>query len=636
MWTCPAHDDHKPSLSVKYRDGRVLLHCFAGCSAVAVASALNLHMSDLFDDRCEPAEKAAQHRPVAQSTKAEKSHPTPKRVEEYEYHGAGGRPPRRKVRFEPGFDGDPKSFIWEQPNGDRWQSATGDGNPSILYRLPGLLSALAAGDTVYVAAGEKDADRIECEGWPATTNPEGEGKNKWKLEYTQVFVGTKSEVRILADRDRIGYEHATEVLGALQGAGLRARCFEALEGNDVSNHLDAGFSLDDLVEVDPAKRLAEVFNEAASAPPSREGFNARILTATEFEADVLPTAYIEGFVYERSLHNVVGGSKVGKSILLTQAAMCIATGNDFLGLRTRKARVLFVNLEMGAALVRERINSIHRDTDLPIPAIDRELFVVAPTKDGEPPEIDVRTEAGREGLLALIEVCRAEVVILDTLYCFCPGADPSDNGEMGRVFRNLSMGCRRADAAFICLDHVSKAESSGETGGPVSHSALGAVLKGGACNVIAKLSKSGPAWTLAVDSHFGSWEEPLYYQRPSTPAGSGWGAVPTTLTRSRGIDIEKVQDLFNKHGQETTEEPRKHFPSLRTLKAAIVAAGWTSNQARAETLARSVERLYAVRHDAPAVKAGGTPILIYDGPRKAKQYVWIATDDVSKWDGFEG
>ena len=38
---CPAHDDHEPSLSVRDGDdGRLLTHCFSGCSAEAVWGAL--------------------------------------------------------------------------------------------------------------------------------------------------------------------------------------------------------------------------------------------------------------------------------------------------------------------------------------------------------------------------------------------------------------------------------------------------------------------------------------------------------------------------------------------------------------------------------------------------------------------
>lgn len=46
---CPAHDDKSPSLSIKLLpDGKILLHCFAGCSYVDVTEALGLKPKDLF------------------------------------------------------------------------------------------------------------------------------------------------------------------------------------------------------------------------------------------------------------------------------------------------------------------------------------------------------------------------------------------------------------------------------------------------------------------------------------------------------------------------------------------------------------------------------------------------------------
>jgi putative DNA primase/helicase len=48
-WTarCPAHPDRNPSLSVALRDGRVLIHCFAGCAPEAVLEAVGLTWKDL-------------------------------------------------------------------------------------------------------------------------------------------------------------------------------------------------------------------------------------------------------------------------------------------------------------------------------------------------------------------------------------------------------------------------------------------------------------------------------------------------------------------------------------------------------------------------------------------------------------
>jgi hypothetical protein len=50
-WTacCPAHNDKGPSLAIREADdGRVLLHCFAGCETLSVVQALGMDMTDLF------------------------------------------------------------------------------------------------------------------------------------------------------------------------------------------------------------------------------------------------------------------------------------------------------------------------------------------------------------------------------------------------------------------------------------------------------------------------------------------------------------------------------------------------------------------------------------------------------------
>ncbi|MNZ21162.1 DNA primase [compost metagenome] len=46
---CPAHDDRDPSLSIREADdGKVLLHCWAGCFTADVLAAIGLTVRDLF------------------------------------------------------------------------------------------------------------------------------------------------------------------------------------------------------------------------------------------------------------------------------------------------------------------------------------------------------------------------------------------------------------------------------------------------------------------------------------------------------------------------------------------------------------------------------------------------------------
>lgn len=52
-WTacCPAHGDKNPSLAIKLMDdGRILMHCFAGCSTEEVLAAVDMSLLDLFPE----------------------------------------------------------------------------------------------------------------------------------------------------------------------------------------------------------------------------------------------------------------------------------------------------------------------------------------------------------------------------------------------------------------------------------------------------------------------------------------------------------------------------------------------------------------------------------------------------------
>lgn len=49
MACCPAHKDSSPSLGIKeLDDGRILINCFAGCSAEEIILSVGLEMTDLF------------------------------------------------------------------------------------------------------------------------------------------------------------------------------------------------------------------------------------------------------------------------------------------------------------------------------------------------------------------------------------------------------------------------------------------------------------------------------------------------------------------------------------------------------------------------------------------------------------
>lgn len=65
---CPAHGDQHPSLAVReLDDGRVLMHCFAGCATADVLGAIDIDFSELFP-RCEDSVRSPKaHKPFSSS-----------------------------------------------------------------------------------------------------------------------------------------------------------------------------------------------------------------------------------------------------------------------------------------------------------------------------------------------------------------------------------------------------------------------------------------------------------------------------------------------------------------------------------------------------------------------------------------
>jgi RecA-family ATPase len=362
----------------------------------------------------------------------------------------------------------------------------------------------------------------------------------------------------------------------------------------------------------------------------------RLLTAEEFYADEVPDELIEGMVHEGQLTNLNGTNKSGKTFFALQGAMAVATGSTFLGKATKQRNVLYVCLEMTAAMVRERMEAIARDTGTPMPEIGVNFFLYAPTAQ-TPAGLSLLDERQRKSLELAIQENDIGLVVLDTLYRFVPGAEQNDNTVMGLVFGDIADLALRSGAGALLLDHTSRATSTGEIVNSPSTSGLGAVIKGGAARTIISLKRvnrtNGGSWSVDAESHFGSWDEPINYKRPEGPDGNpGGGCVLCTATVSRGLSEEKVQELFASYAQRD-ENGRAQFPSKRKFEEAIQSARLVSEGSRsgAQDYVKAIERdLCADANGLENDWKNMCPIWIYragTGNNAAKRYVWRGSLD---------
>lgn len=74
---CPAHDDKRASMTVReLGDGRVLVHCFAGCSVQEILDSVGLEFDALFpekpiDHHCKPERRPFHAGDVLEAIRAE-------------------------------------------------------------------------------------------------------------------------------------------------------------------------------------------------------------------------------------------------------------------------------------------------------------------------------------------------------------------------------------------------------------------------------------------------------------------------------------------------------------------------------------------------------------------------------------
>jgi hypothetical protein len=117
-----------------------------------------------------------------------------------------------------------KTFRQKRPDPDRpghWLRNV-DGVPVLLYRLPELIKAIAAGSTSLVVEGEAKVDLLRSLNIPATCC--AGGAKKWRAEHATFL--RRAKVVILPDNDDVGRAHMNVVAASLQGVAASIRVLE--------------------------------------------------------------------------------------------------------------------------------------------------------------------------------------------------------------------------------------------------------------------------------------------------------------------------------------------------------------------------------------------------------------------------
>lgn len=414
-WRCPAHEDSSPSLSVTNGAGKVLLHCHAGCRAEDVWQRLGLAAGDLFDE---------QQRPQASRK--------PRIARTYDYTDEAGELLYQVVRYEP------KGFRQRRPDGQGGWIWDAKGVRKVLYRLPAVLAAKAAGEAIWVCEGEKDADAVATAGACGTCNPGGAGQGKWRDDYSASLMGAR-EVLVAADLDEAGRAHAKAVVARLGPVVERVRLVLPTKGADMAEHLGAGASLSDV----------EVWHEPVTEGPAR---HLEMVSAATITPRPVRWCWT-GRIPAGSLSLLAGREGVGKSTVSYSLAADLTRGR-LAGIHHDQPRGVIVAATEDSWEHTIVPRLMAHDADL-----ERVWRVDVVTPEGFHDEVSLP-----EDLPALSERVRSHdvaLVLLDPLLSRLRGQlDSHKDAEVRKALEPLVRVADETRTAVVGLIHVNKTAST--------------------------------------------------------------------------------------------------------------------------------------------------------------------------------
>ena len=167
-----------------------------------------------------------------------------------------------------------------------------------------------------------------------------------------------------------------------------------------------------------------------------------------------PPELIDGLLRQGHKALLSGPSKAGKSFALMELCVAIAEEQKWLGFQCHKGRVLYINLEIDQASVKNRFRDIYDAWKIPWKN-GRDIFVwnlrgFATRLDELVPKI-----------IRKIQQYGVTVVVLDPIYKVITG-DENNASEMGHFCNQFDKICAAAGVSMIYCHHHSKGAQGGK------------------------------------------------------------------------------------------------------------------------------------------------------------------------------
>jgi len=155
-----------------------------------------------------------------------------------------------------------------------------------------------------------------------------------------------------------------------------------------------------------------------------------------------------------SVNILVGDSGLGKSPLLYQLAMCVASGRPFLGLRTIKGKVIYFDYENAVPQVEKMVRALAEN--IGVVKRDYENGLGLWNRNDCPPGVNISRQ-----LVEIVESESPSLVVIDSLSAFWPRAEDT-NSETSHMIQFLR-GLSNLNCAVILVHHRRKPDIEAST-----------------------------------------------------------------------------------------------------------------------------------------------------------------------------
>lgn len=167
---------------------------------------------------------------------------------------------------------------------------------------------------------------------------------------------------------------------------------------------------------------------------------------------------IHGLLRQGETMNLISAPKMGKSWLVTDLALSISTGRDWLGqFRCERGDVLILDNELHEETSANRIPKVANARGIPIDAYADRVWV----QNLRGCLQDVFTLGG---YFQSLTPGRFKVIILDAFYRFMPrDMDENDNGTMASLYNHIDRYADRLGCCFVLIHHTTKGNQSSKS-----------------------------------------------------------------------------------------------------------------------------------------------------------------------------